>query len=123
MSIHVSMSFRLQRMPPAAADAIAGTVRFDIEKDVLGTDAAGNAVRLADIWPDDAEIDAITHENAIRLFGYDPFAHRPRERSTVAALRADAAAAGVDTAIRAVGRREPQQTKATDLIATATSRR
>ena len=41
------------------AYAIAGTVRFDIEKDVLGVDADGNEVRLKDIWPSDAEIDAV----------------------------------------------------------------
>jgi iron-sulfur-dependent 2-methylisocitrate dehydratase len=45
--------------PLVVAYAIAGTIRFDIEKDVLGIDASGNAVRLMDIWPDDAEIDAI----------------------------------------------------------------
>ncbi len=45
--------------PLVIAYAIAGTVRFDIEKDVLGIDADGNPVRLKDIWPGDAEIDAI----------------------------------------------------------------
>ena len=45
--------------PLVIAYAIAGTVRFDIEKDVLGIDAEGNAVRLKDIWPSDAEIDAV----------------------------------------------------------------
>ena len=45
--------------PLVIAYAIAGTVRFDIEKDVLGVDAQGNEVRLKDIWPSDAEIDAI----------------------------------------------------------------
>jgi len=45
--------------PLVIAYAIAGTVRFDIEKDVLGVDADGKPVRLADIWPGDAEIDAI----------------------------------------------------------------
>src|SRR5262245_16169636 len=45
--------------PLVIAYAIAGTVRFDIEKDVLGTDKAGNPVRLQDLWPSDAEIDAI----------------------------------------------------------------
>ena len=45
--------------PLVVAYAIAGTVRFDIEKDVLGIDAAGQEVRLKDIWPSDAEIDAI----------------------------------------------------------------
>jgi len=41
------------------AYAIAGTIRFDIEKDVLGTDRDGNPVTLKDIWPSDEEIDAI----------------------------------------------------------------
>ncbi|MEE7560211.1 Fe/S-dependent 2-methylisocitrate dehydratase AcnD [Xanthomonas sp. Kuri4-2] len=41
------------------AYAIAGTVRFDIEKDVLGLDPDGRPVTLKDLWPDDAEIDAI----------------------------------------------------------------
>ena len=45
--------------PLVIAYAIAGTIRFDIEKDVLGTDADGNLVTLKDIWPSDAEIDAI----------------------------------------------------------------
>ncbi len=45
--------------PLVVAYAIAGTIRFDIEKDVLGHDADGRPVRLADIWPDDAEIDTI----------------------------------------------------------------
>ena len=45
--------------PLVVAYAIAGTIRFDIEKDVLGHDTEGRPVRLADIWPDDAEIDAI----------------------------------------------------------------
>ena len=45
--------------PLVVAYAIAGTIRFDIEKDVLGVDAAGCPVKLADIWPSDAEIDAV----------------------------------------------------------------
>ena len=45
--------------PLVVAYAIAGTIRFDIENGVLGTDADGNPVRLKDIWPDDDEIDAI----------------------------------------------------------------
>lgn len=45
--------------PLVVAYAIAGTIRFDIEKDVLGVDAGGQPVRLADIWPSDAEIDAV----------------------------------------------------------------
>ncbi len=45
--------------PLVVAYAIAGTVRFDIEQDVLGTDTAGNPVTLKDLWPSDEEIDAI----------------------------------------------------------------
>ncbi|MCD9029906.1 Fe/S-dependent 2-methylisocitrate dehydratase AcnD [Luteimonas sp. BDR2-5] len=45
--------------PLVVAYAIAGTVRFDIEKDVLGLDADGNPVTLKDIWPSDEEIDAV----------------------------------------------------------------
>ena len=45
--------------PLVIAYAIAGTIRFDIEKDVLGTDQDGNPVTLKDIWPTDEEIDAI----------------------------------------------------------------
>ena len=49
--------------PLVVAYAIAGTIRFDIEKDVLGTDIQGNPVRLIDIWPSDAEIDAIVERS------------------------------------------------------------
>ncbi|WP_312684224.1 Fe/S-dependent 2-methylisocitrate dehydratase AcnD [Stenotrophomonas chelatiphaga] len=41
------------------AYAIAGTVRFDIEKDALGVDAQGNPITLKDLWPSDEEIDAV----------------------------------------------------------------
>ncbi|MDZ7862587.1 Fe/S-dependent 2-methylisocitrate dehydratase AcnD [Acidovorax sp.] len=49
--------------PLVVAYAIAGTVRFDIEKDVLGTDAQGCPVTLQDIWPSDEEIDAIVAQS------------------------------------------------------------
>lgn len=45
--------------PLVVAYAIAGSIRFDIENDVLGVDKDGNAIKLNDIWPTDAEIDAI----------------------------------------------------------------
>ena len=45
--------------PLVVAYAIAGTIRFDIEKDVLGVDKDGKPVTLKDIWPSDAEVDAI----------------------------------------------------------------
>ncbi|AMJ96641.1 Fe/S-dependent 2-methylisocitrate dehydratase AcnD [Alteromonas stellipolaris] len=49
--------------PLVVAYAIAGTVRFDIEKDVLGIDNDGNPVTLKDIWPSDEEIDAIVAQS------------------------------------------------------------
>ncbi|MCJ8351778.1 Fe/S-dependent 2-methylisocitrate dehydratase AcnD [Moritella sp.] len=45
--------------PLVVAYAIAGTIRFDIERDTLGLDQAGNAITLKDIWPSDEEIDAV----------------------------------------------------------------
>ena len=56
------------------------------------------AMKYLDGVPD-AEVNKITHENAMRLFRYDPFAHRPREQCTVAALRAEAT--DVDTSLMA----------------------
>lgn len=44
--------------PLVVAYAIAGTIRFDIENDVLGV-VNGQEIRLKDIWPSDEEIDAI----------------------------------------------------------------
>ncbi|NQW85447.1 MAG: Fe/S-dependent 2-methylisocitrate dehydratase AcnD [Alcaligenaceae bacterium] len=41
------------------AYALAGTIRFDIEKDILGLDQLGNPITLKDLWPSDEEIDAI----------------------------------------------------------------
>jgi aconitate hydratase len=45
--------------PLVVAYAIAGTVRFDIEQDVLGVTATGAEIRLKDLWPSDEEIDAV----------------------------------------------------------------
>ncbi|OUS39735.1 Fe/S-dependent 2-methylisocitrate dehydratase AcnD ['Osedax' symbiont bacterium Rs2_46_30_T18] len=55
---HANEAF-LASPPLVVAYAIAGTIRFDIEKDVLGVDAKGNNITLKDLWPTDEEIDAI----------------------------------------------------------------
>ncbi len=47
--------------PLVVAYALAGSIRFDIENDVLGV-ADGREIRLKDIWPTDEEIDAIVAE-------------------------------------------------------------
>jgi len=41
------------------AYALAGSIRFDIEKDSLGTDKNGNEITLKDLWPTDEEINAV----------------------------------------------------------------
>ncbi|MCV6607832.1 MAG: Fe/S-dependent 2-methylisocitrate dehydratase AcnD [Campylobacterales bacterium] len=61
--------------PLVIAYAIAGSIRFDIEKDVLGKDSNGNDITLKDLWPSDAEIDEVVN-SAVKpeMFGeiYDP---------------------------------------------------
>lgn len=57
------------------AYALAGSIRFDIETDSLGTDKNGNEITLKDLWPTDAEINAV-EKASVRpeMFGaiYDP---------------------------------------------------
>lgn len=48
--------------PLVVAYAIAGTVRFDIERDALGYSHDGKPVTLKDLWPSDEEIDRIVGE-------------------------------------------------------------
>lgn len=55
---HAKQAF-LASPPLVVAYAIAGTMRFDIEQDILGQDQNGNDITLKDIWPSDEEIDAI----------------------------------------------------------------
>ncbi|WP_264875418.1 Fe/S-dependent 2-methylisocitrate dehydratase AcnD [Vibrio agarivorans] len=48
--------------PLVVAYALAGSIRFDIERDALGYDQQGNAIYLNDLWPSDEEIDAVVGE-------------------------------------------------------------
>ncbi|MDN5127482.1 Fe/S-dependent 2-methylisocitrate dehydratase AcnD, partial [Aliarcobacter butzleri] len=61
--------------PLVIAYAIAGSIRFNIETDVLGKDKNGNDIKLKDIWPSDEEIDTVVN-SAVKpeMFGkiYDP---------------------------------------------------
>jgi len=61
------------------------------------------------------EVAKITHENALRIFSFDPFTHIPREEATVGALRARAA--DVDLTFRS----SPRLKKTGDQIVTLTS--
>jgi len=45
--------------PLVVAYALAGTVRFDIERDALGVDSQGKPIYLNDLWPSDQEIDDV----------------------------------------------------------------
>lgn len=49
--------------PLVVAYALAGTIRFDIERDSLGQDAQGNPIYLQDLWPTDEEIDQVVSEH------------------------------------------------------------
>ncbi|USD42436.1 Fe/S-dependent 2-methylisocitrate dehydratase AcnD [Vibrio sp. SCSIO 43135] len=49
--------------PLVVAYALAGTIRFDIEKGSLGKDRDGNDVFLNDLWPSDEEIDAVVNQH------------------------------------------------------------
>jgi len=56
--IHNDVSLAYLASPAlVVAYALAGTVRTDLTTEPLGQDRDGRPVRLADIWPDDAEID------------------------------------------------------------------
>lgn len=55
---HADQAF-LASPPLVVAYAIAGSIRFDIEKDPLGFDANGKAILLKDIWPTDTEINEV----------------------------------------------------------------
>jgi predicted TIM-barrel fold metal-dependent hydrolase len=52
----------------------------------------------------DEDLAKIGHDNAMRWYSFDPFAHRPKERCTVAALRAEAAGHDVSIRSRDTGR-------------------
>ncbi|TVO39125.1 Fe/S-dependent 2-methylisocitrate dehydratase AcnD [Vibrio algivorus] len=49
--------------PLVVAYALAGTIRFDIEKDMLGHDGQGNPIYLNDLWPSDEEIDQVVNKH------------------------------------------------------------
>ncbi len=69
----------------------------------------------------DAEINQITHENAMGFFSYDPFTTRPRERCTVGALRSEAIGWDVEPhpVVGKVPKERSGPVKITDLTPTA----
>jgi predicted TIM-barrel fold metal-dependent hydrolase len=69
----------------------------------------------------DAEMNMISHENAMNWYGFDPFSIRPKEQCTVGALRAEVA--GHDVSVRSfdTGRFEKRAPDLMDLQARATA--
>jgi aconitate hydratase len=73
--LHPSIRGTYLASPPlVVAYAIAGSVLHDLSHDALSTDADGNSVTLADLWPSDAEIrstmsQALTPELFRREYG------------------------------------------------------
>ena len=59
---HADQAF-LASPPLVVAYAIAGTIRFDIEKDPLGFDKNGKPILLKDIWPTDDEINKVVKDS------------------------------------------------------------
>ena len=64
------------------------------------------------LWPTlkhltDAQIDKVTHGNAMRFFRFDMFKYNKRENLTVGALRTQANAKGVDTTPKSSGGARP----------------
>ncbi|AEY01742.1 aconitate hydratase [Oceanimonas sp. GK1] len=73
--------------PLVVAYALAGSIRFDIERDALGADASGKPIYLKDLWPSDEEIDAVVaqyvkpeqfKEVYIQMFKLNDAAQSPR---------------------------------------------
>ena len=69
--------------PLVVAYALAGTIRFDIEKDSFGLDAQGQPIRLADLWPSDEDIDAMvkTHVRPEQFRKVYDLMFKPREKT------------------------------------------
>jgi hypothetical protein len=56
----------------------------------------------------DELINKVTHQNAMKLYRFNMFDKIPKEKLTVKALRAQAAANGVDTSIKSASGAAPE---------------
>ena len=65
----------------------------------------------------ESDTDKMTHENAMRWYSFDPFAHHPREQATVGALRR--AAEGHDVSIHSLSHHQ-QGSRVANALADAT---
>jgi hypothetical protein len=72
---------------------------------------------LSDHGVPETDINKMTHENAMRWYSFDPFAHHPREQATAGALRR--AAEGHDVSVRALSHHK-QGDRVTNALSEAT---
>jgi len=62
--VHPEVKMNFLASPPlVVAYALAGTLDIDLNSEALGTDSAGHAVYLKDIWPSAKEIADCVHQN------------------------------------------------------------
>lgn len=79
------------------------------------------AMKYLDGLPNEL-VNKITHENAIRLFNFDPFSVRPRENCTVGALRAEAAGWNIEIQSMSTRKRQNKGTGISDLVSLASAK-
>jgi predicted TIM-barrel fold metal-dependent hydrolase len=86
--------------------------------DSMWPNAPEELIKVFDLYAvSDADVNAMTYQNAMRWFSFDPFTHVPMKDATVGALRASAA--GHDVSIRSSSRRPPNPSAAVSLSAYA----
>ncbi|MCM0081449.1 aconitate hydratase AcnA [Geomonas sp. Red32] len=61
---HVRANY-LASPPLVVAYALAGNINIDLTREPLGTDANGQEIYLADIWPDDAEVASLVNTHVL----------------------------------------------------------
>ncbi len=89
--------------PLVVAYAIAGTIRFDIERDVLGV-VDGKEIRLKDLWPSDEEIDAVVRA-AVKPEQFRQSTSRCSTSPTASARRSTRSTPGARRALTSAARR------------------
>ena len=81
--------FGLQNIDHLNADMVTWECDYP-HSDTTWPNSPEETNRYLSLIGDDRVVDKVTHLNAMRLFHFDPFATRPRERSTVRSLREEA---------------------------------
>ena len=105
LTCFIDDAFGLQNLQYIGEDMVAYEMDYP-HSDCVWPDVAG---RLYDSVKHltDAQIDKVTHRNAMRFFRFDPFKHHNREALTVGSLQAKAKAANIDITLRSYGGAKP----------------